>query len=70
MANEPGSLASLSTVIGRNEGNISNLKITNRSMDFFEMVIDVEVNDVKHLTNIIAALRATPAINAVERARN
>ena len=30
---------------------------------------DVEVKDVKHLTNIIAALRATPAINTVERAR-
>jgi GTP pyrophosphokinase len=39
-------------------------------MDFFDMVIDVEVNDVKHLANITAALRATPAINAVERARN
>ena len=51
------------------EGNITNLKITNRSMDFFEMMIDVEVKDVKHLTNIIAALRATPAINTVERAR-
>jgi GTP pyrophosphokinase len=25
---------------------------------------------VKHLTNVIAALRATPAINSVERARN
>ena len=52
------------------EGNISNLRIVNRSMDFFDMVIDVEVNDVKHLANITAALRATPAINAVERARN
>jgi GTP pyrophosphokinase len=38
-------------------------------MDFFEMMIDVEVKDVKHLTNIIDALRATPAINTVERAR-
>ncbi|HEY8016348.1 MAG TPA: bifunctional (p)ppGpp synthetase/guanosine-3',5'-bis(diphosphate) 3'-pyrophosphohydrolase [Dongiaceae bacterium] len=69
VANEPGSLGSLSTVIGKSEGNITNLKITNRSMDFFEMMIDVEVKDVKHLTNIIAALRATPAINTVERAR-
>ena len=34
------------------------------------MVIDVEVKDVKHLADIIAALRATPAINSVERARN
>jgi guanosine-3',5'-bis(diphosphate) 3'-pyrophosphohydrolase len=70
VANQPGSLSKLSTVIARHEGNISNLRIVNRSMDFFDMVIDVEVNDVKHLANITAALRATPAINAVERARN
>jgi GTP pyrophosphokinase len=59
----------LTTVIGKNNGNIMNLKIVNRSTDFFEILIDVEVKDVKHLTNIIAALRATPAINSVERAR-
>jgi len=69
VANEPGSLGSLSTVIGKNQGNINNLKITNRSLDFFEMLIDVEVTHVKHLTNIIAALRATPVITSVERAR-
>ncbi|MBF0333522.1 MAG: bifunctional (p)ppGpp synthetase/guanosine-3',5'-bis(diphosphate) 3'-pyrophosphohydrolase [Alphaproteobacteria bacterium] len=68
--NEPGSLGSLSTVIAKNMGNINNLKITNRTTEFFEMLIDIEVRDVKHLTNIIAALRATPAINSVERARN
>jgi GTP pyrophosphokinase len=70
VVNEPGSLGNLSTVIAKNQGNISNLKITNRNPDFFEMMIDIEVRDVKHLTNIIAALRATPAINSVERARN
>ncbi len=70
VANQPGSLSSLSTVIARHEGNISNLRIVNRSMDFFDMVIDVEVSGVKHLADITAALRATPAINAVERARS
>ena len=69
VANEPGSLGSLSTIIGKNQGNISNLKITNRSIDFFEMLIDVEVADLKQLTNIIAALRAAPVITSVERAR-
>ena len=69
VANEPGSLGDFSVVIARNFGNISNLKILNRSRDFFEMTIDIEVRGVKHLTNIIAALRATPAINSVERAR-
>ena len=69
IANEPGSLGTLSTVIGKSEGNISNLRITSRSVDFFELLIDVEVKDVRHLTNIIAALRAVPVINSVERAR-
>jgi GTP pyrophosphokinase len=67
--NAPGSLGNLSMVIAKNGGNISNLKIINRSTDFFDLLIDIEVHDVKHLTNIIAALRATPAVNSVERAR-
>jgi GTP pyrophosphokinase len=69
VANEPGSLGALSTVIAKNSGNITNLKIVNRTQQFWEMLIDIEVRDVKHLTNIIAALRATPAINSVDRAR-
>jgi GTP pyrophosphokinase len=69
IGNEPGSLGSLTTVIGKSGGNITNLKITNRSQDFFELLVDIEVQSVRHLTNIIAALRATPVINSVERAR-
>jgi guanosine-3',5'-bis(diphosphate) 3'-pyrophosphohydrolase len=70
IANEPGSLGTLSTVIGRNGGNITNLRIVSRSLDFWDMLIDIQVRDVKHLTNIIAALRATPVINQVDRARS
>ncbi|MEW5728499.1 MAG: bifunctional (p)ppGpp synthetase/guanosine-3',5'-bis(diphosphate) 3'-pyrophosphohydrolase [Pseudomonadota bacterium] len=70
VSNEPGALGTISTVIAKNMGNITNLKITNRTTEFFEMIIDIEVRDVRHLTNIIAALRATPVINSVERARN
>src|SRR5487761_950716 len=69
IGNEPGSLGSLTTVIGKGGGNITNLKITNRSQDFFEILVDIEVQNVRQLTNIIAALRATPVINSVERAR-
>ncbi|WP_029007090.1 RelA/SpoT family protein [Azospirillum halopraeferens] len=69
VANEPGSLGTLSTVIGKNGGNITNLKITSRNTDFFELLIDIDVKDAKHLTNIMAALRATPVINSVDRAR-
>lgn len=69
VTNEPGSLSELSMVIAKNDGNISNLKITNRTQEFFDMSIDIEVMDLKHLRNIIAALRASSVINTVERAR-
>lgn len=67
--NSPGSLGDLSMVIAKNAGNISNLKIVNRTPEFFDLLMDIEVHDVKHLTDIIAALRATPVINTIERAR-
>ncbi len=69
MMNEAGALATVSTVIAKNGGNITNLKITNRTVDFWDMLLDVYVSDTRHLNNIIAALRATPEISAVERAR-
>ena len=65
--NSPGSLNALTEVVAHSEGNISNLKITHRSLDFFELVVDVQVHDLQHLTHIIAALRADPAIYKVER---
>ena len=68
VANERGSLGNLASVVGRNLGNINNLKITNRTPQFFDMQIDVEVRDVQHLNDIIAALRGIPAVNSVERA--
>ncbi len=68
LINEPGSLSSLAGVIAKDHGNISNLKMLNRGDDYFDMLIDVEVRDVKHLSNIMSALRATPAISHVERA--
>ena len=69
-SNEQGGLATLTTVIARNNGNIINLLVKNRTVDFWEILIDVEVRDVKQLTNIIAALRATPEVVQVERARS
>jgi GTP pyrophosphokinase len=65
----PGALGDLSMVIAKNNGNISNLKITNRAGDFYDLLIDIEVQNVKHLTEIIAALRASPMTNTVDRSR-
>ncbi len=70
VVNEPGTLGTITTLIGRNKGNISNLKFTDRAADFFEMHIDVQVRDVRHLTDIIATLRASPCVASIERARS
>ena len=69
VANETGSLGELSMSIAKNNGNINNLKITSRSAEFFDFLVDVEVQDTRHLTDIIAALRATPEISSVDRAQ-
>ena len=70
VANETGSLGELAMSIAKSKGNISNLKITNRSAEFFDFLVDVEVQDARHLTDIIAALRAVPCVSSVERARD
>ena len=55
-------------MIARSGGNISNLNITNRTMGYFELIVDIEVKDLKHLTDIIASLKASKVVSYVARA--
>jgi GTP pyrophosphokinase len=68
-ANDAGALASITNVIGKHDGAIASLKILNRTADFFDMMVDVEVRDTAHLADIVAALRACQGVASVERAR-
>ena len=65
--NEPGTLAQIAQVIAEHDGNIDNVRMTRRSPDFTEMQIDLEVYDLKHLTSILAQLRAKPVVASAER---
>ncbi len=67
VSHETAALATVANVIAKDLGNISNLKITNRNIDFFEILIDVEVKNARHLNNIIASLRAKEVVQSVER---
>ncbi|WGM31198.1 bifunctional (p)ppGpp synthetase/guanosine-3',5'-bis(diphosphate) 3'-pyrophosphohydrolase [Brevundimonas sp. NIBR11] len=67
--NAPGVLGQVATVIGEAGGNILNLKMAHRQSDFFDVDLDVEVSDAKHATSIMAALRANPNVDTVERSR-
>ena len=67
--NQPGSLGSITTVIGKQGGNITDVRVGRRAVDVFEMLLDVEVDNLDHLQRLQAALRATPCVTAVERGR-
>jgi GTP diphosphokinase / guanosine-3',5'-bis(diphosphate) 3'-diphosphatase len=66
-SNAPGTLAQIAQVISEHGGNIDNIRMARRSPDFTEMTIDIEVYDLKHLTAIIAQLRAKPVVASAER---
>jgi GTP diphosphokinase / guanosine-3',5'-bis(diphosphate) 3'-diphosphatase len=65
--NEPGTLAQITQIIAEHDGNIDNVHMMRRSPDFTELTIDLEVYDLKHLTAIIAQLRAKPVVAKVAR---
>jgi GTP diphosphokinase / guanosine-3',5'-bis(diphosphate) 3'-diphosphatase len=65
--NEPGSLAQVASVIGEADGNIDNIKMTNRVPDYSEMSIDLEVWDLKHLNEIISGLKSKDVVSSVSR---
>ncbi len=70
VTNQPGALGTISTIIGKQAGNIIDVKVGRRSPDLFEMLLDVEVSDVEQLHRIQAALRASPIVSTVERSRS
>ena len=65
--NRPGSLGSISTVVGKQGANIVDLKIGRRTPEIYELLLDVEVGSVEQLQRVQAALRATSCVTAVER---
>lgn len=69
IVNKPGSLGKVTSIIAKNNGNISNIRFNTRKIDFYEIIIDIEVRDKNHLTNIIAALRLLSEVSSLERVK-
>lgn len=68
--NSGGMLATLTNTVAKHEGAIANLRIVSRQQDFAEVLLDVEVRDLGHLSNVIAGLRAAPGVSEVSRAHS
>ncbi len=69
IANEVGALAQVAQVIGEHGGNIDELTLQSRHgvRDFFDLVILLEVFDIRHLNEIMNELKAKPLVSEVNR---
>jgi GTP diphosphokinase / guanosine-3',5'-bis(diphosphate) 3'-diphosphatase len=68
-ANRRGALALLCKTVSDAQGNIINVKTTKRSVDFFDFEFDIEVEDSRRLTQIVAAMRTLAVVDAAERVK-
>jgi guanosine-3',5'-bis(diphosphate) 3'-pyrophosphohydrolase len=66
-ANRRGALATLCKTVSDAQGNIINVKTLKRSADFFDFEFDIEVEDSRRLTQIVAAMRALSVVDRAER---
>ncbi|WP_416907224.1 MAG: RelA/SpoT family protein [Polymorphobacter sp.] len=67
--NQTGALAAMTAALAAERTNIVNLSLKHRDREFHTDILDLEVENLRHLTNIITALRAVPAVVSVERIR-
>jgi GTP diphosphokinase / guanosine-3',5'-bis(diphosphate) 3'-diphosphatase len=65
--NEPGSLAMIADVMANNDANINNLAMHVTAPDFMEMIFDIGVWDVSHLTRIIRQISGKQVVSVAER---
>jgi guanosine-3',5'-bis(diphosphate) 3'-pyrophosphohydrolase len=66
--NKPGSLAQVSSAIAACEANINNLVMRMISPDFHQLIFEIEVRDLAQLTDVLATLKRSPGLGAVQRA--
>ena len=65
--NRPGTLAEVTQIFAGNRANVTNLQMVQRDEPFGTYEVDLEVNDLAHLTRIIGALRASEAVAEAKR---
>lgn len=65
--NKTESFAIITNIISSNGASITNIKVEHRSVDFFDLLVDVKVNDIIHLGEIQAALRTCNYVRSIRR---
>jgi GTP pyrophosphokinase len=65
--NGVGVLSEVAGVIARYGISIAAMKLKNRSKEFIDILMDVEIRDVKQLSDALAGVRAAPSVISAER---
>jgi GTP pyrophosphokinase len=65
--NKTESFAIITNAISSSGASITNIKVEHRSVDFFDLLVDVRVNDMIHLGEAQAALRTCANVRSVRR---
>ncbi|TPM37420.1 bifunctional (p)ppGpp synthetase/guanosine-3',5'-bis(diphosphate) 3'-pyrophosphohydrolase [Mesorhizobium sp. B2-3-4] len=65
--NAPGSLADIAQVVAANDANIHTLSMVRTAPDFTEMLIDLEVWDLKHLNRLLSQLKDNSSVSDARR---
>ncbi|MFE0013869.1 RelA/SpoT family protein [Mesorhizobium sp. NPDC059054] len=65
--NAPGSLADIAQVVASNDANIHTLSMVRTAPDFTEMLIDLEVWDLKHLNRLLSQLKENSSVSDARR---
>ncbi|TIP39854.1 MAG: bifunctional (p)ppGpp synthetase/guanosine-3',5'-bis(diphosphate) 3'-pyrophosphohydrolase, partial [Mesorhizobium sp.] len=65
--NAPGSLADIAQVVASNDANIHTLSMIRTAPDFTEMLIDLEVWDLKHLNRLLSQLKDNSSVSDARR---
>lgn len=67
LLNKPGSLAQLTQVISSRGANITNLRFESREHDFYDIFVDIEVQNIFHLGEIQAAISTCSRVRTTRR---
>ena len=67
--NESGALAQVTAILAQQGANIVNLQLKDRDRAHHRFVMDVEIDDLKHLTELISGLRAPNLVVSADRMR-
>ena len=69
MYNGVGVLGRICSLIGERGANITNIDFIDRKPDFYSIVIEMHVKDLKHLSSIMTLIEADIDISVVTRTR-